>query len=443
MRQTLFYLPETIAGIPLFGIGWSLGLLVLIIFVAQVRASVAGTLRQTLLRWGPTWVLAAFLIVGVLPYIERMPAVAPSDSLPGHGLPIRGYGVMLVVAAVASVALAARRSVQRGIPAEQIFDLSFSFFVCGILGARTAFILQHWRDYSFRTPLDFLLQFVNIAEGGLVVYGSLFGAAIAVVLFAWRRRLPLLVLGDVLTPCLLLGLALGRIGCFLNGCCWGGPSHAPWSVCFPPGSPPYVSQLREGRFWGFTLAEAGQQLVIRDVAPQGPADRAGLRAGEVVVAVNGQALSTSGGALDSRLARAGDLLQVSGRTLQISRGSGPSVTVALDQLPTRAFPLHPTQLYSTIDALILLLLLLAYEPFARRDGELVVLGFGLYAISRFLMEMIRDDEMGLWGSPWTFSQWSSIAIGLAAAGLGAYLAAKPAGKWPAAELFSAAAHPTR
>jgi phosphatidylglycerol:prolipoprotein diacylglycerol transferase len=79
-----------------------------------------------------------------------------------------------------------------------------------------------------------------------VVFGSLPTAALAAWRFARRRGLPILALADCIAPGLLLGLAIGRVGCFLNGCCYGGPCDLPWAVRFPPDSPPWIDQAARG-----------------------------------------------------------------------------------------------------------------------------------------------------------------------------------------------------
>ncbi len=77
--------------------------------------------------------------------------------------------------------------------------------------------------------------------------------------------------------------------------------------------------------------------------------------------------------------------------------------------PPRSPPVHPAQLYSLIDALLLCFLLLAYEPYKRRDGELTALVLTLHPISRFLLEIIRVDESAVFGTGMSISQNISIA----------------------------------
>ena len=79
-------------------------------------------------------------------------------------------------------------------------------------------------------------------------------------------------------------------------------------------------------------------------------------------------------------------------------------------VPCRGAPVHPTQLYSTIDALILCLLLLCYDRFRRRDGVLTALMLTIYPITRFLIERIRTDEAAIWGTGLHISQNISLGI---------------------------------
>src|SRR5690606_8381302 len=88
---------------------------------------------------------------------------------------------------------------------------------------------------------------LNVTQGGLVVYGSVIAAACALIVFCRRNRLPVFAISDLIAPSLLVGLALGRVGCFLNGCCYGGICDLPWAVSFPWLSPPHVRQAQTGQ----------------------------------------------------------------------------------------------------------------------------------------------------------------------------------------------------
>ena len=139
------------------------------------------------------------------------------------GLPIRGYGVMMLLAVLAGTGLAVWRGRRMGLDPDLIVSLTFWMFVPGILGARISYVVEYWPDqywpvYQQNGLPAILVAVINVTEGGLVVYGALLGGVLGLVLFVRKYRLPLLATCDLITPSLMLGLALGRIGCLLNGC---------------------------------------------------------------------------------------------------------------------------------------------------------------------------------------------------------------------------------
>ena len=428
MRQTLFHFPERLAGVPLFGVGWVLLAVLLAGALVVWRSARENGWVVACRHWLPSWIMAVVVITLILPALERMPPVAASDSLPNHGVPVRGYGVMLFLAGSTAVWWAACRSRRRGVHPERIYQLAVPFFLWGLVGARLAFMLQHWERYEFQGVIDVLIGFVNIAEGGLVVYGSVFGVVIALYLFSRKHRIPLAMLGDIIAPTLLLGLALGRLGCFLNGCCWGGVCDLPWSVRFPQESAAYAEEAGNGLLWGFQLAPDGHGLIVKRVIPRSLAASAGLRANDRIRTVDGQSLAAAGTDGQDQLRLAYDLIYRAAVHLPIGREDGSQVVLERPDVPTHTLPLHPTQLYSTLNALLLLAVVLAYQPLQQRDGQLIALAFTLYPVSRFLLELIRDDEGGLLGTPLTISQWISVIVLCLAACSWWWLGRQPVGR---------------
>lgn len=263
-------------------------------------------------------------------------------ELPVLHVPVFGYGAMLFLAFVASMSLAAWRARRSGLDPELIYDFALWVFVGGLVGARTFYVVQYWG-----TRVHGLLDVFKIWEGGIVFYGSIIGGTITFFLYWWYRRFPVRPVLDAVAPALALGIAIGRFGCFLNGCCYGDRCELPWAVSFPgprvgalgnaerplPGSPPWVDQERRGV-----------------IAPNAP----------------------------------------------------------------RSLPVHPSQIYASIDGMVLTLLLLAYYPLRRRDGEVMALLMLTYPITRFLIEHLRNDESAQLGGM-TISQL--ISVGLFASGL--------------------------
>ena len=145
------------------------------------------------------------------------------------GIKIFGYGTMLFLAFIASIKLAAWRARREGLDPEVVYDLSAWVFVGGLIGARLFYVIQYWGD-----RVHTIGDIFRIWEGGIVLYGSIIGGTTAFFLYRLVRPFPLRPLLDVIAPSLALGIAIGRLGCFLNGCCYGDLcDQLPWGVSFP------------------------------------------------------------------------------------------------------------------------------------------------------------------------------------------------------------------
>jgi phosphatidylglycerol:prolipoprotein diacylglycerol transferase len=230
--------------------------------------------------------------------------------IPGLGVSVYGFGFMVVVAFYVAMILAAWRSRREKLDPVVIYDLAVWFLVGGMVGARLFYVVEYWGE-----TVTTVGEIFRVWEGGIVFYGSVIGATIAFFLYRIFRPFPVLATLDALAPSVALGIALGRVGCFLNGCCYGDVCPIPWlGVRFPRETPPWV-------------AERAQGLIPRDAAT--------------------------------------------------------------------TLPLHPAQLYSALDGLILFALLTAFYPLRRRDGEVMALLMVTYPVTRFLIELLRDDEAAL------------------------------------------------
>ena len=158
------------------------------------------------------------------------------------------YGLMMAIGVYVGWWLAARRARQEGLSADLVGDIVLVSIIAGIVGARVLwFILD-------RDPGDSWLVFFKVWEGGLVFYGGLGGAVVADLAYLRLKRQEVLRVADVLAPSVALGQAFGRVGCFLNGCCFGGPATAgfPLALRFPAffnsagdpiGSPPFLDHV--------------------------------------------------------------------------------------------------------------------------------------------------------------------------------------------------------
>ena len=145
--------------------------------------------------------------------------------------PIRSYGVMIAISFAIGIWLAVRRGRERGFTAAEITDLSIAILISSIVGARLFYVLPYWREF-----LEHPLRVLAIWNGGLTMYGGLVGAIAASFVFTRIRKIPFWKVSDVVAPSVALGLAVTRIGCFMNGCCFGLPTAHRWGVRFPPHS---------------------------------------------------------------------------------------------------------------------------------------------------------------------------------------------------------------
>ena len=166
------------------------------------------------------------------------------------GKPIYTYGVMAAAGFLAGVLTWVWMSRREVRPPGFAPDLGFWLMASGIVGSRLAYVAANWSYYR-TAPLEI----VRIDQGGLIFYGGFLLACVALALFARHHRLPVWHLADYAIPGLAVGHALGRVGCFFNGCCYGRPAGDSWlgiaypAVCEPgrlfPGMPLFPVQIME------------------------------------------------------------------------------------------------------------------------------------------------------------------------------------------------------
>ncbi len=147
-----------------------------------------------------------------------------------HGsFAIHSYGVMMALAFLAGLWTATRRARSENIPGERIADVTLWLMVGAIIGARVVYVTTYWKQEFADQPFK---EVFMIQHGGLVYYGGLIGATIAGIISIRRLKLPLWTLADIFAPSIALGSVFGRMGCLLNGCCFGRPSDLPWAITF-------------------------------------------------------------------------------------------------------------------------------------------------------------------------------------------------------------------
>lgn len=345
MRQTLLRirLDDIWSVAPIDGItAVGLGYVVLVIWAVMAARWAVVNLRQEGLKRDHlpgilVWIGSAIGVLVVVPWL-----------VPAHftSIPVFGYGFMMFLGFFSAAWLAMRRANGVGLSGDMIWDLAVWIIVSGIGGARLLFVVR-FPDKVFgdKTGWAKLGAIFNLPDGGLVLYGGVILALGAFFYFCKRRQVNPLLLADVVMPSFFVGLAFGRMGCFLNGCCYGDVCNLPWAVQFPEGSATY-------------------------------------------------------GAM-------------------VSRGF-------LSQAATETMSLHPTQIYSAINALMLAMLTGTYFKYRQRNGAVLALSLCTYPVTRFIIEYLRSDELTVvmtvrsllfWGeevttftTPFTTSQWVSLVL---------------------------------
>lgn len=166
---------------------------------------------------------------------------------------VRWYGICAALGLLAGYQLQVRRAAKYGIKPADVSDLTFFCMFAGVVGARLAYVIRFWSEEFAGNPGEIFM----IQHGGLVFYGGFILAAITGICFCLYRKLPMLKMMDIMAPALPLAHAIGRIGCLINGCCFGFAYDGPLSVLYHggDGNVLYIQQMQ-----GLLPPEATQAL---------------------------------------------------------------------------------------------------------------------------------------------------------------------------------------
>jgi len=147
------------------------------------------------------------------------------------------YGLLVSIGVLLGLWISVRNALKQGINPENAWNLGILVVLCGIVGAKILYIVNDWSNYAAH-PAE-IFSFSTLQAGG-VFSGGLIGAFLAAAYYIRKHHMPALATCDAFAPGLALGHAIGRVGCFAAGCCWGKPTHHFWGVTF---TNPLASQL--------------------------------------------------------------------------------------------------------------------------------------------------------------------------------------------------------
>lgn len=139
------------------------------------------------------------------------------------------YGFLVATGVLIGLWISVRNSQKQGLDPEDAWNLGILVVLCGIVGAKVLYIVNDWSYYS-EHPRD-IFSFGTLQAGG-VFSGGLIGALLAAAWYVRKHRMPALRTCDAFAPGLALGHAIGRVGCFAAGCCYGKPTTHFWGVTF-------------------------------------------------------------------------------------------------------------------------------------------------------------------------------------------------------------------
>lgn len=295
--------------------------------------------------------------------------------IPFTELTVKSYGTMLVVGFLSAVYVIRRLSRDITPDPDMITNASLYALVAGVAGARIFYVLHYYENFRG----DFTGMF-KIWQGGLELLGGVIGAVAVIILYLRYHKLPARRYLDILAIGLMLALVFGRIGCFLNGCCYGKPTDLPWAVRFPYGSLAYQSQ------------------VMPDLKRDRPEPE----------------LRIPADFFESGVLKPYNRL-TDEQKQQVTKG------------PYRCLAVHPTELYSSADAAILTGVLYLFWRRSRKAegagvrkiftgaGSTFALMFILYGVVRFFEEYLRDDN------PFETAGWTIYKGGTISQNLSIYM----------------------
>jgi phosphatidylglycerol---prolipoprotein diacylglyceryl transferase len=307
--------------------------------------------------------------------------------IPGIDFAINSYGVVLIVGFLLALQLGKFLARRVGHDPEIYVNAGIVALVAGVVGARLSHVLENWPQYSDAADGFFgnLVEAVNLRSGGLTFYGGLLLAFPVTIAYGLLMKVPIRRGMDIVAPCVMIGLGIGRVGCFLNGCCYGATCDAnfPAAVTYPYGTTPYIEQYASG------AKDAPPELYVAT----GNGDRKRLvtreelRKGAIEFRVR-----TDDGKIETRHIALPD----DARRLAASE---------------RSLPVHPSQLYSTFTALLIAAICVSYFSLQPAPGRVMALMLILEGPTRFILEMLRSEPVvGVSGLNWSYSMYIGVIL---------------------------------
>jgi len=280
-------------------------------------------------------------------------------EIPFIHVTLKSYGLMMVIGFLVAVSLI--RHLSRNITPDPqlITNAALYSLIGGVVGARLFYVIHYFEHFK-EDPVSVFA----IWHGGLELLGGVILAITIIFFYLLYHKLPIRHYLDILAIALMLALVFGRIGCFLNGCCFGKPTELPWAVRFPYNSIAYLSQVNPD-------LERNRSAPQLELPPEylSYIDNKGNRHPKPYEELTEQ------------------------QKIEVTTGK------------YRCLPVHPTQLYTSAGAAVLCLILYFFWRRSQNAGSSKTAGkiftepgstfalmFALYGLTRFFIEFLRDDN---------------------------------------------------
>ncbi len=161
-------------------------------------------------------------------------------EIPGLGFRVYSFSLFMALGGLSGLLITAWRAKREKIDPESVYELAVWLLSGGFIGARILYLIQY--PEAIHGPLDVF----KVWQGGIVFYGCIIGGLIGTMIYYFRRPFPFLPMADAVACALAIGVTLGRVGCWLNGCCFGSACRLPWAETFPAGSLPWQEHVHRG-----------------------------------------------------------------------------------------------------------------------------------------------------------------------------------------------------
>lgn len=336
-------------------------------------------------------------------------------TIPFLGIDVPGYGLMLMLGFFGAIFWATHRARRSGADPETIVNCGFIALIAGVVGCRIMYVIHYWDQFRYRgSLLDILIAIIDVRKGGMEFYGGFILATLLVpVWLRFVEKVSFRWYMDIIAPSAALGLAIGRIGCYLNGCCHGAICEAPWAVQFPFGSPAMVEH------WQAKAPGAGVRQELLMMMPNGigaPLPREILRLSGVELDAAATRLAENERTLRELLGKVAAASDANAKRLGERELNRVRAKLNLDQArygqsvenmktyglsgeqllalarQSHSRPVHPAQWYSTITAGLVALFLNALYYRRSRDGQVILTLLLIEPPTRFVLEFIRTDN---------------------------------------------------